>query len=76
MTDFIPHVLIWAVLATVVVFLALFRRRMRLSAGDNDEDGQRPAGRLDVWGRLLTTIAVVYGLALAGAYVYTGIILK
>ncbi len=76
MTDLIPHVLIWAVLATVVVFLAVCRRRMRLSAGDSNEDAQPPVGRLDRWGRLLTTIAVVYGLAIAGAYVYTGIILK
>ena len=77
------YILTWAVLAVVVLGLALYRFSL---AGHEDEsihvsaveakqvvEQQQVFGKLnrvEFWGKLLTVIVVLYGLAIAGAYLY------
>ncbi|MGE5567989.1 MAG: hypothetical protein ACM3S5_03035 [Rhodospirillales bacterium] len=74
---------IWGVLATVVVFLAIYRRRLQ---GKTDEvlhvlDSEAPIvaaqaeiakklDKVDFWGKTLTVIVGLYTLAIAGMYIY------
>ena len=84
MQSLIPHLVIWAVLATVVILLAIYRRRVDLKADDMlhvaaGEEREASAQvvvskklvKIDLWGKILTVIVVVYGLALAGWYIYS-----
>lgn len=81
--NLIPFITTWAVLAVGVSALALYRV---IAANHEDKylhigkaeahlvDQQTKVFRkiesIDRWGKLLTVIAVVYGLALAGVYSY------
>ena len=79
--DLRPYLVAWAVVALAV--LALFVQRKRWSAKEDDNlhvmSAENPnqtmvAAKLDVidkWGKILTVIAVVFGLAIAAAYVYS-----
>lgn len=84
MQSLIPHLVVWAVLATVVILLAVYRRRVDLKADDMlhvaaGEEGQasdqvvvsRKLEKIDLWGKILTVVVVVYGLALAGWYIWS-----
>ena len=78
-----PFIVAWGILAAVVLFLAIYRRHV---AGSTDEfvhlaDGEAPAisqqintvKRLEVidrWGKILTVITLITGLALAGLFLY------
>ncbi|MCX6619740.1 MAG: hypothetical protein NTY38_01405 [Acidobacteria bacterium] len=80
---FTPLAISWAVLAVIVLTLAIYRSVL---AGKNDQtvhisDLEAPmiaqqvasAGRLekvDRIGKTLTVIVLLYGLALAGAWIY------
>jgi len=79
--NFTPLTILWALLALVVLFLAGYRKVVSgqedetLHLGDPSESAHQVtvAGKLehiDRWGKLLTIIAVVYGLLLAAAYTY------
>jgi len=73
----------WAILAVVVLGLALYRFSL---AGHEDEslhvsavearqvvEQQQVFGKLnrvEFWGKLLTIVVVLYGLVIAGAYLY------
>lgn len=84
MTILIPHIVIWAVLATIVVFLAAYRRSIRLKADEllHVLDTEAPlvsnqavvAKRLEKvnrWGKILTALVILYALAVAAYYFYT-----
>ena len=78
--NLLPYAVFWAVLALVVVFLIIYRKSV--SAREDDSihlEGNMPSEQvaldhrlalIDRWGKTLTAIAVVYGLALAGIYMY------
>jgi len=73
----------WVILAVVVLCLALYRFTL---AGHEDEslrlsDFETPKiaeqkqvfgklNRVEFWGKLLTVVVILYGLAIAGAYLY------
>jgi hypothetical protein len=78
-----PAVMIWAVLAIATLALALYRKLV--SANEEDlihlgpgEERHIPEQialeakleAVDRWGKTLTVITVVVGLAMAGAYLY------
>ena len=78
--NLLPYALFWGVLALVVVFLIIYRR----SVTSREDDSIHLEGgiateqvtlahrleMIDRWGKTLTVVAVVYGLALAGLYLY------
>jgi len=77
------HVVIWGVLAVVVVVMFIWRQTVARSEDDYlhvaDDTGATVtqqasvAHKLDVidrWGKILTVVAVVYGLLVAGAYLW------
>jgi hypothetical protein len=81
-----PIVLSWALLALLVLLMAaykgiLFLRAtrnefaphisMRGSEGDRMTAAAQREGAIDKWGKVLTLLAVVYGLAIAGIYLYS-----
>ena len=76
-----PLLLIWVVLAIVVLGLLLYRLRLTWHedtsihfdvAGQSLSNRQATVSRLvelvDYWGKLLTVITLLYGLAIASAY--------
>jgi len=83
MSNMTVHLVIWGVLATVVVFLAIYRRRLQ---GKTDQllhvlDAEAPQiatqaevakklEKVDFWGKTLTVIVGLYTLAIAGMYLY------
>ena len=80
-SHFIPFVIVWAVLAVVVLVLIALRKSVSSHEDDSLhvlEPGavQAQVGvahkleQIDKWGKLLTIIAVIYGLILAGVYFY------
>jgi len=84
LTAYIPHIAAWAVLTTIVVILAIYRRRLDLKVDDTLHvlDADAPvipaqaevAKRLaviDRWGKILTVLAVLYLLGIAGVYIYS-----
>lgn len=81
--NLVPAVVIWVILAIATLGLALYRKL--ISASEEDlihlgpgEESQIPgqvalAERLrlvDRWGKILTVITVVVGLAMAAVYLY------
>ena len=81
--DLRPFVAIWAALAAVVAVLIV--RRKMVTRGETDSVHMldvAPAASshqvmlaqrvevIDRWGKILTAIALIYGLALAAAYAY------
>jgi len=84
LTTYIPHIAVWAVLTTVVVILALYRRRLDLKVDENvhlmdaeaasipqQEEVSKKLAVVDKWGKILTVVAVLYLLGIAAAYVYS-----
>jgi hypothetical protein len=76
----------WIVLVTLVLLLALYRlmitrgdytvlhvRRSELSLIPQQIIHDRRLNRVDLWGQLLTALALIVGLALAAIYLYTAI---
>ncbi len=83
MNNMVLHLVIWAVLATVVVFLALYRRRLYLKTDEllhvldaeaSMISSQAQIGekldKVDFWGKTLTVIVGLYALAIGGMYLY------
>lgn len=78
--NLLPYAVFWGVLAIVVVVLIIYRKS--ISGREDDSihlEGSMPmqqvalAHRLaavDRWGKTLTVLVIVYGLALAGIYMY------
>jgi cytochrome b subunit of formate dehydrogenase len=80
MTNLIPYAIAWAVLAVIVLVLALMRRGITAHEDDSIHltDGGAAVGEqlvvarklegIDKWGKILTVVLVVTGLALAIVY--------
>ena len=78
--NLLPYALFWGLLALVVVFLIVYRRTVTSREDDSIhlEGGiateqvtlAHRLGLIDRWGKTLTVIVVVYGLALAAIYLY------
>ena len=79
--SFVPFTVVWAVLAIVVLALLVYRKLVSskeeetLHLADATEANHqaviaRKLEWIDKWGKLLTVIALVYGLLLAAAYTY------
>jgi hypothetical protein len=77
------HLVIWAILATVVVFLAIYRRRIYMKSDEvlHVLDAEAPLvstqavvakklERIDFWGKTLTVVVVLYALTIVGVYIY------
>jgi len=78
--NLLPYVVFWGVLALAVIFLIIYRK----SVSSREDDSIHLEGSIateqvalghrltmiDRWGKSLTVIAVLYGLALAGLYMY------
>jgi len=78
--NLLPYAVFWGVLAIVVIFLIVYRKSIsnreddsiHLEGGVSTEQVAL-AHRLEVidkWGKTLTAIAVVYGVALLAIYLY------
>lgn len=78
-----PYITVWVVISVVVLGLAIYR--MTVASREDDTihifESETPLvaeqkkifrkiETIDRWGQILTVVAVVYGLALAGAYLY------
>ncbi|HMD99134.1 MAG TPA: hypothetical protein VKM93_17635 [Terriglobia bacterium] len=73
----------WAILAVVVLCLALYRftlaghedESLHVSAVEAQQVAQQQVvfgklNRVEFWGKLLTIVVVLYGLVIAGLYLY------
>lgn len=81
--NLVPFAVGWCILAVSVVVLIIYRRSAA-GAEDDTLHVEDPTGaigarqqklarkldRLDRWGKILTIVAVVYGVALAAGYLY------
>jgi hypothetical protein len=81
--NLIPYIVGWAILGFVVLALAIYRSAV---AGHEDDSlhvmaveapiivQQQRLGKkiehIEIWGKSLTALLVVYGLVLAGIYLY------
>ena len=81
MPNLTPFVVLWSALALVVVALIIYRRTVSAKEDETVHvlseaaPAQQAAiahklDQIDKWGKLLTIIAVVYGLLLAVWYTY------
>jgi heme/copper-type cytochrome/quinol oxidase subunit 2 len=78
--NLMPYAIFWGVLAIVVVFLIIYRKQIASHEDDSIHlEGSVPteqvalANRLaaiDKWGKTLTIVVAVYGVALAAIYLY------
>jgi ABC-type Fe3+ transport system permease subunit len=80
--NLIPYIAVWVVLALIVIVLAVQRIRegKREDATLHVLESQREVeqqsqmtkkiARIERWGQALTIVVVLYGLVLAGVYVY------
>jgi len=81
--NMVPYIVTWAALGVVVLGLAIYRSTI---AGREDDSlhmavgeapvmvAQQKLGKkiehVELWGKSLTALLVVYGLVLAGIYLY------
>jgi len=83
MSPYVPFVALWAMLAVAVIGLIVYRRFVSASEDDmihiSDASGTvtsqqvtvaQKLDQIDKWGKMLTVVAVTYGVVLAGIYVY------
>jgi hypothetical protein len=79
--SFVPFTVVWALLAIVVLGLIVYRKLVSLKeeetlhlADATEANHQAVIAHkldwIDKWGKLLTVVALVYGLLLAAAYTY------
>jgi hypothetical protein len=79
--SFVPFTVLWALIAIVVLALIAYRKLVSFQEEETlhlgnaaEANHQAVIGRkldwIDKWGKLLTVIAVVYGVLLAAAYTY------
>ena len=80
--NFIPYIVVWVVLGIIVIVLAI--SRMRLAKREDKSldilESEREAGQqkemtmkiatIDRWGQVLTIVLALYGIILAGIYIY------
>lgn len=78
--NLLPYAVFWGVLAIVVVFLIIYRKQVSSREDDSihlegsiSTDQVSLAHRLaliDRWGKTLTVVVALYGVALAAIYLY------
>lgn len=81
--DLRPYFAVWICLAVAVIVLFFWRKSVASHEDDSlhvlEADGEAPAQqaalaskleRLDKWAKILTVIAVVFGLVIGGVYAY------
>ena len=78
--NLLPYALFWVVLALIVIALVIYRRSVTMREDDSIHlEGGMPSEQItlahrveiiDRWGKALTVLAAIYGLALAALYVY------
>lgn len=80
MTNLLPYAIAWAVLAVIVLILAIARKQVsaneddsiHLSGGEASVSEQvtiaKKLSAIDRWGKILTVVLAVSGLALAILY--------
>jgi len=79
--NFIPFTVLWVLLTLVVLALIAYRKMVSVKEDETLHLGDAMAStqqisvahkleQIDKWGKLLTVIALVFGLLLAGAYTY------
>jgi len=78
--NLLPYAIFWGVLAVAVVFLIIYRKQVSSREDDSIHlEGGMPAEQvelahrlaiIDRWGKSLTVLAAVFGLALAAIYCY------
>jgi cyanate permease len=81
--NFVPFAIVWAILALGVLALFVWRKTVssheddQIHLTDNVAVSEQTAvasrlDRIDFWGKTLTVVVVVFGLVLAGIYIYQG----
>jgi hypothetical protein len=81
MNSFVPFTVLWGLVAIVVLALVAYRKLVSLQEEETlhltnaaEANHQAVIARkldwIDKWGKLLTVVAVVYGVLLATAYTY------
>ncbi len=80
--NIIPLAVIWAVLATVVLALALYRRSISAKEDDyihvdsnvvaQQQEYNKKLAVIDRWGKILTIVAVAFALVLFMLFLYNG----
>jgi len=80
MNILLPFAVFWGVLALVVLFLIFYRRSVSSREDDSIHlEGGVPTEQvalahrlemIDKWGKMLTVVVAVYGLALLAIYLY------
>jgi len=78
--NLLPYAVFWGVLAIVVLFLIIYRKSITNREDDSIHlEGSVPTEQvslahrlamIDRWGKTLTVIVAVYGVALAAIYLY------
>jgi heme/copper-type cytochrome/quinol oxidase subunit 2 len=78
--NLLPYAIFWGVLAIVVVFLIIYRKSVSSHEDDSIHlEGGMPSVQMalahrleliDRWGKTLTIVVAVYGIALAAIYLY------
>jgi hypothetical protein len=77
MTTFLPHIVIWSVLTTIVIFLAVYRKKVGSATDETlhvlDAESSvaaaqavtaRKLATIDRWGKILTVLSFLYLLAM------------
>ncbi|MFN7992911.1 MAG: hypothetical protein U0Q18_04895 [Bryobacteraceae bacterium] len=78
--NILPYAISWGVLAIAVVVLIIYRKSVSSQEDDSLHlEGNAPTEQvalahrlamIDRWGKAITALAILYGLALAALYVY------
>ena len=80
--NYVPYIVVWVVLGVVVIMLAISRMRLAKredatldvleteGVAEQQKTMTKKLARIDRWGQILTIILVLYGIALAGIYIY------
>ena len=79
-----PHLIAWAALTTVVVFLAIYRKKINSGADEtlhvldaevgavaNQVEVSKKLAVVDRWGKILTILSALYLLGIAAMYIYS-----
>ena len=80
--NYIPYIVVWVVLGIIVIVLAISRMRLAKredktldileseSAAGQQIQMTKKITKIDRWGQVLTIVLVLYGIILAGIYIY------
>ena len=80
--NLIAYIAVWVVLGIIVLVLAISRMRIAkredasLHVLESEREADQQKGmtkriaKIDWWGQLLTVVLVLYGITLAGVYIY------